>query len=128
MTTKDITPFVEKYFNERNINDPSFIDHVNGVKRDLIESKLELTEENVYKLLDKHFNIVKKTCKELGLTYAQLGEQIGYKPDTVNSVASRGNISESMKKAIEMYLEIKDLKNQLNEYDELKKLLKKAIN
>lgn len=72
-------------------------------------------------------NIIKKTCKELGLTYAQLADEIGYKSDTVNSVASRGNISDSMKKAIEMYLEIKNLKNQLNEYDELKKLLKKVV-
>lgn len=73
-------------------------------------------------------NIIKKTCKELNLTYAQLAEQIGYKPDTINKSASTGNVSEQLKKAIEMYLENLELKNQLNEYDELKKLLKKAIN
>lgn len=73
-------------------------------------------------------NIIKKTCKELGLTYAQLAEQIGYKPDTINKSASTGNVSEQLKKAVEMYLENLELKNQLNEYDELKKLLKKAIN
>ncbi|AXH16377.1 transcriptional regulator [Malaciobacter mytili LMG 24559] len=73
-------------------------------------------------------NIIKKTCKELGLTYAQLAEQIGYSEGNINKVASTGNVSEPLKKAIEMYLENLELKNQLNEYDELKKLLKKAIN
>lgn len=84
-----------------------------------------LDPEPLYKEIE---NIIKNTCKELGLTYAQLAEQIGYKPDTINKSASTGNVSEQLKKAVEMYLENLELKNQLNEYDELKKLLKKAIN
>lgn len=73
-------------------------------------------------------NIIKKTCKELGLTYAQLAEEIGYGEGALKVAVSNSKISKPMQKAIEMYLEIKDLKNQLNEYNELKELLKKALN
>lgn len=58
---------------------------------------------------------IKTVCKALNFTYAQLAEQIGYKADTVNSVASRGNISESMKKAIELYLKTIKKENILSQ-------------
>lgn len=63
-------------------------------------------------------NIIKTVCKALGYTYNQLAEQIGYKTDTVNSSASRGNISVPMKKAIELYLKTikrEDLAEQTQE-------------
>lgn len=60
-------------------------------------------------------NIIKTVCKALNFTYAQLAEEIGYKADTVNSVASRGNISESMKKAIELYLKTIKKENILSQ-------------
>jgi len=72
-------------------------------------------------------NIVKATCKELGLTYKELAEIVGYKPDTVNKSASTGKISEQLAKAIEMYLENVRLKEQLQDYDNLKTAIKKAI-
>ena len=72
-------------------------------------------------------NIVKATCKELGMTYKELGEAIGYKPDTVNKSASTGKVSEQLAKAIEMYLENVRLKEQLQDYDKLKTAIKKAI-
>lgn len=72
-------------------------------------------------------NIVKKVCKELGLTYRELGEAIGYKTDTINKAVSTGRISEPMQKAIELYLENVELKKQLSEYEQLKDLLKKAV-
>lgn len=49
-------------------------------------------------------NLIKRVSKELGLTYAQLAEQIGYSEGNINKVASTGNISEPLKKAIELYL------------------------
>lgn len=72
-------------------------------------------------------NIVKSTCQELGMTYKELGEAIGYKPDTVNKSASTGKVSEQLTKAIEMYLENIQLKQQLQDYDNLKNAIKKAI-
>jgi transcriptional regulator with XRE-family HTH domain len=72
-------------------------------------------------------NIIKRTCKELGLTYKQLGEAIGYKPDTVNKAVSTGKVSDPMQRAIELYLENLELKKQLKDYNQLKELLRKAV-
>ena len=72
-------------------------------------------------------NIVKKTCKELGITYKQLGEAIGYKSDTVNSVASRGNVSESMQKAIELYLKTLEQEKELAQLNTLRSTLKEIL-
>jgi transcriptional regulator with XRE-family HTH domain len=72
-------------------------------------------------------NIIKRTCKELGLTYKQLGEAIGYKPDTVNKAESTGKVSDPMQRAIELYLENLELKKQLKDYNQLKELLRKAV-
>ena len=72
-------------------------------------------------------NIVKKVCKELGLTYKQLGEKIGYSEGALKTAASTGKISEPLKKAIELYLENLELKKELQNYEKLKKALKKAI-
>ncbi|MDX4069156.1 transcriptional regulator [Aliarcobacter skirrowii] len=72
-------------------------------------------------------NIIKKTCKELGLTYAQLAEQIGYGENSVSN-ASRGEVSKAMQKAIELYLRNLELEKQLEDYEAFKNLVRKAIN
>ncbi len=75
-------------------------------------------------------NIIKTVCKALNLTYAQLGEQIGYKSDTVNSVSSTGKMSEPMRKAIELYLKTikrEDLIVQSNESPIVEENLVKRI-
>ena len=50
-------------------------------------------------------NIIKKTCKEQGITYKQLGELIGYSESAINNAARQDKISEPLKKAIELYNE-----------------------
>ena len=75
--------------------------------------------------MEKEENIVKRVCKELGLTYKQLGEKIGVKEGTLNKVASTGEISEQIQKAIELYLKTLDLESELNEYKEFKNFIKK---
>ena len=69
-------------------------------------------------------NIVKKVCKELGLTYKELGERIGVSESSLRSAASTGKISNQVKKAIELYLENLQLKKELEKFEQLKKLLK----
>ncbi len=73
-------------------------------------------------------NIIKKTCKELGLTYAQLAEQIGYSEPAIKKAIANDNVSEPMRKAIELYLKILELEKQLEDYTILKSAIKKAIN
>ena len=69
-------------------------------------------------------NIIKKTCKELGLTYKQLGEKIGVKESTLNKLASTGEISEQIEAAIKLYIENEELKSKVEEIETLKRLLK----
>lgn len=72
-------------------------------------------------------NIVKDTCKELGMTYKELGEAIGVKESTLNKIASTGVVSDQIQKAISLYLETIELKKQLKDCDVLKQALKNLI-
>lgn len=69
-------------------------------------------------------NIIKKTCKEQGLTYAQLGDLIGYGADTLRNTAQKEEVSEPMTKAIELYIETVHLKKELENTNTLKLILK----
>jgi transcriptional regulator with XRE-family HTH domain len=70
-------------------------------------------------------NIVKRTCKELGLTYRELGERIGVAEGTINKIASTGEISGQIQKAIELYLKTLELEDELNDYREFKSFIQK---
>lgn len=69
-------------------------------------------------------NLIKKTCKELGLTYRELGERIGYSEATLNKNASTGEISKSIEVAINLYLETIQLKKQLKQFQLLKEIIR----
>ncbi len=72
-------------------------------------------------------NIVKKVCKELGLTYKELGEKIGYSEGAIKTAAASGKISEPMQKAIELYLKNLELEKELQEAKQIKETLKKWL-
>lgn len=74
---------------------------------------------------DKNENLIKSTCKELGLTYKQLGEMIGYSESAINNASRQEKISEPLKKAIELYSENLKLKNELQDFRTLKDILKR---
>ncbi|TLD85391.1 transcriptional regulator [Helicobacter sp. MIT 11-5569] len=75
----------------------------------------------------KNENLIKKTCKELGLTYRELGEKIGFNGNTLNNMASKTNdkLSTQLIKAIELYLENLKLKEELEDFRILREILKK---
>ena len=119
-------------------NDPS-IELRNAFSKDVIskfekDKEFTLTSEEIDEWLEtqgiktnstaKNENLVKKTCKELGLTYKQLGEKIGVKESTLNKLASTGEISEQIETAIKLYLENSELKEKVQEIETLKRLLK----
>lgn len=97
-------------------------------KKDII---LEVCEafsvdyQHMYKQL--HPNMIKQVCKDLDMTYKALSKEIGYKPDTINKVASSGKVSEQLQKAITMYLENLKLKVLLKDFDVMKSTLKKIL-
>jgi len=70
-------------------------------------------------------NIVKKTAKELGLTYKQLGEMIGLSEAHIKRLSTNKEISEQVNKSIEMLLKIRELELEIKEVREFKELLKK---
>lgn len=69
-------------------------------------------------------NLIKATCKELNLTYKQLGEAIGYGEEAVSKAARTDNISATMNKALLLYLENLELKNKLKTLDTLSAIIK----
>ncbi|EAI6767842.1 XRE family transcriptional regulator [Campylobacter coli] len=71
-------------------------------------------------------NIVKEVCKELGLTYRQLGELIGLSEGRVKQLAI-GEVGEQVEKACQMLIKIHKLEAELNEQKQLKTLLKNFI-
>ena len=72
-------------------------------------------------------NIIKKTCKELGLTYAQLGEAIGVKEQSLRNMSSSNKITEQVEQSINLLIENSELKKQLSDCNILKEALKNLI-
>ena len=68
-------------------------------------------------------NLVKKTCKELNLTYKELASKIGYSESALNSAARQTQISEPLRKAIELYNENLKLMRELEDFRTLKAIL-----
>ena len=77
-------------------------------------------------MIDK-INIVKRACKELGLTYKQLGEAIGYGEGAIKNSASTGNVSEPMAHAIKMYKRILELERDVADSEAVKENLKRWL-
>ena len=76
---------------------------------------------------DKEQNIIKATCKELGLTYKQLGELIGYSEGALKTISSNNKISENLEKSISLLYKIKELEEKNKEMENLKVTLKKLL-
>jgi predicted transcriptional regulator len=75
----------------------------------------------------KEENLVKKTCKELGITQKELAEKIGVKAESLNSSISRGKISMQVTKSLEMLSQIDKLEKELENYKILGKSIKNII-
>ena len=68
-------------------------------------------------------NIVKKTCKELGITQKELAERLEVSKPSVDRWASTGEIPDSSKKLINFLLENENLKNELKELKQALRVL-----
>lgn len=74
--------------------------------------------------MEKEQNLIKKTAKELGMTYKELGEAIGYSESAISNSSRMDKPSEALQKAIMMYLENIELKKELEKFKLLKAILK----
>lgn len=77
--------------------------------------------------MDMSENIVKQTAKALGMTYKQLGDAVGYSEGAIKTSISTDKVSEPLKKAIELYLENLELKQEIEKVHTFKNLLKDLI-
>jgi hypothetical protein len=71
-------------------------------------------------------NLIKSTCRALGITYRELGERIGYSESAIKNAATSVP-SEPMQKAISLYLRNVELETQVQEYQNFKDFLKKVV-
>jgi len=78
-------------------------------------------------LEEKEIHLVKKVSKELGMTYKELGERIGYSESNLRQSVSTNKLSSQLKKAIELYLETISLKKKVDEAEEFKYILRAFI-
>ena len=61
-------------------------------------------------------NIVKKTCRELGITQKELAERLGTHLTTVQKWVASNELPNNVTKSIELLLENEDLKSKLNKF------------
>lgn len=69
-------------------------------------------------------NLIKQTCKELGLTQKELAERLGVKEVTINKWSSSGEVPTSGLKSIELLRENEKLKKQLSIVESFKSYIK----
>ena len=73
---------------------------------------------------EKEVHLVKKVSKELGLTYKELGEEIGYSESTLRKSVSENRITPQLKKAIELYLKTLEFEKDREEIDSIKETIR----
>ena len=76
---------------------------------------------------EKEIHLVKKVSKELGLTYKELGEKIGYSESNLRQSVYSNKLSKQLEKAIKLYLETVELKKKVKESENFKSILRTFI-
>ena len=69
---------------------------------------------------EKEIHLVKKVSKELGITYRELAEKIGYSESSLRKTVSNNTVSSQLKTAIQLYLDNIKLKKEIDELEEFK--------
>jgi hypothetical protein len=75
----------------------------------------------------KELHMVKRVSKELKMTYKELGQAIGYSESNLRRSVSTNQLSPQLKRALELYLEVKRLRERERKSDKLIKLLRELI-
>ena len=72
----------------------------------------------------KEIHLVKRVSKELGLTYKELADKIGYTESNLRKSVSQNKISFQLEKAIKLYIRILELEQKLEDSEKSKKQIK----
>ncbi|CAA6802948.1 MAG: Unknown protein [uncultured Sulfurovum sp.] len=78
-------------------------------------------------LEEKEVHLVKRVSKELGLTYKELGEEIGYSESMLRQSVSKNTISSQLQKVLELYIKTIKLEKELNKTEEVKDVLRSFL-
>jgi len=78
-------------------------------------------------LEEKEIHLVKKISKELGLTYKELAEEIGYSESNLRKSVSDNRVTKQLKKSIELYLRTIELEKKIEDVEQIKVLLQRFI-
>jgi hypothetical protein len=78
-------------------------------------------------LEEKKVHLVKRVCKELGLTYKELGEKIGYTDGGLKNLVFKNQVTRNLEKSIELYLETLRLKKEVEEANRFRNVLQTFI-
>ena len=78
-------------------------------------------------LEEKEENLIKKTCKELGFTYKEFGEKIGYSESNLKSSVSRNQVSKQLEITIHLYLKTIELQKEIDNTKNFKQSLQEFI-
>ena len=73
---------------------------------------------------EKEVHLVKRVSKELGLTYKELGEEIGYSESILRQSVSKNKLTSQLKRVLELYEETVKLKKEKEETEKMKELIK----
>jgi hypothetical protein len=74
-----------------------------------------------------NLNLIKRVCLEQKLTYREFGEKVGFGEGAIKNAAASGKISDQLKRAIEMYLEIQKLTKENDKFKKLQELMKEIV-
>ena len=124
MTNEEIEKITKEYENQHgiklsyNMQNP-YLEVIGGVLHD---KGREASKDDVVEWINAHLddigyekiNIVKLTCKELGITQKELASLMGVNDGTPAQWSSKGDIPEMAKRFMETLVEYKNTKDKLN--------------
>ena len=76
---------------------------------------------------EKEVHLVKRVSKELGLTYKELGEKIGYTESNLRKAVSDNRTTPQLKKAIELYIKNLKLEKEREKSTKMEQMMKEFI-
>ena len=79
-------------------------------------------------LEENEIHLVKRVSKELGLTYKEFGEKIGYSEANLKRSVSTNQISKQLQMSIELYLKTIKLEKEIADTNQLKILINTFLN
>lgn len=133
---KDINNLKEWFLNDFGGKEVDFKDYLDYCRwRGMLNYdekfyyRVIFNKANALKLYKEFKSPVKRAAKLLGLTYKELAEQIGYTENGLKNAVAKNQITDQLKKTLELLQENKELKNKLEiqntKFNELKNYFKR---